>query len=141
MPITTMIVKESLRLYPPVDFIERLSSQETILGGYHIPEEADVMVSLYALHRNANMFKKPERFDPLKFSEHNEPQIPKFGYIPFSVGSRRCPGRLFASHMMKVMLYEIYKIADITVVKDHKHKRSLQYDMMVNISTETSSCS
>ena len=66
------------------------------------------MISVYALHSNPSIFENPQVFDPSRFNEKNEVKIPDFGYVPFSVGSRRCPGRQFALHMIKVVSTTIY---------------------------------
>ncbi|XP_040612873.1 cytochrome P450 4A10 isoform X2 [Mesocricetus auratus] len=68
MPYTTMCIKESLRLYPPVPTIVReLSTPVTFPDGRSLPKGATVVLSIYALHHNPKVWPNPEvcsRFSP-----------------------------------------------------------------------------
>ncbi|PON72327.1 Cytochrome P450, E-class, group I, partial [Parasponia andersonii] len=92
------VIKETLRLHPPVPFLvprKTLSSVE--LGGYNIPKHTTVYINAWAIQRDPSEWDKPEEFVPERFL--NNPidfNIAKdFEYIPFGVGRRGCAGVQF----------------------------------------------
>lgn len=90
LPYLEMVWKEVLRLYPPAWMLNARETEENVqIGEYIIPKNTFVFVSPYALHHNERIFPDPERFDPERFSAENEPNIPKYGYIPFGAGPSR----------------------------------------------------
>jgi cytochrome P450 len=102
LPYTEMVVRESLRVYPPATGFVREPIQEVLIGGYEIPRGSLVVVNTYALHRDARFFPDPERFDPERFAAGWEERIPRYAYLPFGGGLRVCIGNGFA--MMEAIL-------------------------------------
>lgn len=96
LPYILMVIKESMRLYPPAWITTREAQESFELGGYTIPKGSLVMTSTYAIHRDPRFWDKPEQFDPERFSSQNEAQIPKYAYFPFGGGPRVCVGNQFA---------------------------------------------
>ena len=87
-------LKESLRLYPSVPFISRVSGSEVkTKTGYTIPNDCMINLQIYDMHHNPNVFPDPEKFDPDRFLPENIQKRHPFAYIPFSAGSRNCIGR------------------------------------------------
>lgn len=101
LPLLDRVVKESMRILPPVNWNARLTAQETELGGYHIPAETEVIMSIYHTHHDAAIYSDPERFDPSRW-ERKEFSI--FEYVPFSGGPRMCIGASFAMMEIKLVL-------------------------------------
>ena len=101
------IIRESLRLHPPVAFIERQIEEEIVLNSVRIPKGSQVTLQFLQLHRNEEIWNdalifKPERFEELSFLERKP-----FSYVPFSGDPRNCIGRKFAMMEMKLTLYHI----------------------------------
>ncbi|MEM7133117.1 MAG: cytochrome P450 [Chloroflexota bacterium] len=94
---TEMVLKESMRVYPPVWTINaRQASEDTAVGEYLLPKGAQVMISPFVMHRLRDYFPEPERFDPERFRPENEEKLPKYAYMPFGGGPRVCIGNTFA---------------------------------------------
>jgi cytochrome P450 len=95
------VVKESLRLLPPVPLNHRILAEPTELGGHLIPTGTEVFVSIYHLHHDPALFPQPEKFDPDRWLTINPTA---FEYNPFSAGPRMCIGAPFALLEIKVVL-------------------------------------
>lgn len=110
------VLKESMRLYPVTTTVARQSTEAVAIGDYTLPKNSTVMVAPWTLHRRADIFPEPLRFDPERFSSENEAIIPKNAYIPFSTGPRICIGNAFAMLQLKVTLATIlqrYRLASL----------------------------
>jgi cytochrome P450 len=98
------VLKETLRLYPPVWLFSRRAVGPDRLGQYDVPAGAHIFISPYLFHRNPRFWRDPERFDPDRFAEPESEEREKSCYIPFSAGSRRCAGEYFSFVEMQVHL-------------------------------------
>lgn len=96
LPYTTMVVKESMRLYPPAWTMARTTLEEVELGDTVIPAKSQVVLLTYITHRDPQVFNDPQVFRPERFTPENEKQIPHGGYVPFGLGPRVCIGNGFA---------------------------------------------
>ncbi|HEX5708983.1 MAG TPA: cytochrome P450 [Pyrinomonadaceae bacterium] len=93
---TEMVLAEVMRLYPPAWAVGRLAVEEHEACGYLIPRGSLVLLSQYAMHRDARYFPDPERFDPERWTPEAKQARPQFSYFPFGGGPRRCIGEGFA---------------------------------------------
>ncbi|MER7209730.1 cytochrome P450 [Streptosporangium sp. NPDC020072] len=89
---TTMVVEEAMRLYPPVWILTRSAQRDDLVGAYHVPAGADVLICPYTLHRHPGFWRDPERFDPERFAPEGAASRPRYAYIPFGAGPRFCVG-------------------------------------------------
>jgi cytochrome P450 len=98
----TRVVKEVLRLYPPAWIIGRENLRDvTFADGSFITTGMTVFMSPLLLHRRADFFADPDRFDPDRWLG---PEPPPFAYIPFGGGARRCIGEDFAWREASIVL-------------------------------------
>ncbi|NXU57822.1 CP4B1 protein, partial [Turnix velox] len=105
MTYTTMCLKESLRLFPPVPLVSRrLTKPITFFDGRSLPAGAQVALNIYAVHRNQDVWEDPETYNPQRFSPENSAQRHSHAFLPFSAGPRNCIGQQFAMNEMKVAL-------------------------------------
>lgn len=92
LPYLKQVVQESMRLYPPVWGIARRLTEETEFGGYRIPADSYIAITIYALHRHPQYWPEPERFDPERFAPQRGEGRHSYCYLPFSAGPRACIG-------------------------------------------------
>lgn len=99
---TEMIIKEVMRLYPPIPGVGREPIEDIEIGGYFIEKGSDIALMFYPVHHDERWFPNPETFDPERFSPEREKDIPRYAYLPFGGGPRVCIGNAFA--MMEAVL-------------------------------------
>jgi cytochrome P450 len=90
------VLKESMRLYPPVPMMSRQAVEDVSLGGHAIRAGTSVLMPIYAIHRHAARWEHPHEFDPTRFMPERERAIPRYHYMPFGAGPRICIGMPFA---------------------------------------------
>ncbi|WP_311774212.1 cytochrome P450 [Nostoc sp. UCD121] len=104
---TQQIIKESMRLYPPVPLMGREAAVDTQIGDYEIPQGMAIMISQWVMHRHPKYFENPEAFQPERWTQEFEKQLPKGVYIPFGNGPRICIGKGFAQMEAALLLATI----------------------------------
>ncbi|XP_053692240.1 uncharacterized protein LOC128740702 [Sabethes cyaneus] len=107
MTYLDMVIKESLRLIPPVPIIGRTLLEDMELNGVIVPAGTNVNIKIYNIHRNPKVWPDPEKFDPERFSKANESSYGPYDYIPFSFGSRNCIGQKYATMELKVAIIKL----------------------------------
>lgn len=110
LKFTTMVIQESMRLYPPIWAMERRAIAGDVMGGFDIPAGSSVVISPYVLHRNEKFWPNAERFDPTRFS--TKPHA----YIPFGSGPRFCIGAEFAMMEARLIVSMVMQACHLELV-------------------------
>ncbi|KAK6931463.1 Cytochrome P450 [Dillenia turbinata] len=124
MKTMTMVANESLRLYPPVDFVIREAESEVRLGDLVLPANTYLHLSSLVVHQNtqiwgedAHLFK-PDRFaEGVSKATNNNPAA----FVPFGLGTRICAGLNFALAEAKVALSMILQRYALTLSPTYIH--------------------
>jgi cytochrome P450 len=116
------VVKEALRLYPPIHLGNRLASEDLQINGYHIPKDTRLMYSIYLCQRDESIWKDAESFCPERFTHGSESVHPPFSYLPFGGGPRNCIGAAFAQVEVKVVLARLLQNYDFRLLNAHQIK-------------------
>ncbi len=96
LPYALQVLKEAMRLYPPVYVFARRAVRDVTLGGHAVGKGRMVLFNVAGTHRAARYFAEPNRFDPDRFTSAAEKALPRQAYMPFGAGSRVCIGNHFA---------------------------------------------
>ena len=108
-----MVIKETLRLYPPIHVGNRIVAEDTTITGYELTTGTRVMASIYLSHRDERYWNAPDQFRPERFDRGGD-KPPAFTYIPFGGGPRACIGAAFAQVEAKVVLARILQQFELT---------------------------
>ncbi len=116
------VIKETLRMYPPIHIGNRSAGEDLQLNGYDVAKGTRVMYSIYLSHRDKKYWKAPEQFCPARFERHVKRDQPPLTYVPFGGGPRNCIGAVFAQVESKVVLARILQLFDMTLLNADKVK-------------------
>ena len=93
---TSMVLSESMRLYPPAWAMGREVLEDVSIGPYSLRKGTMVFFSQYLVQRDPRWFPEPEQFKPERFTPAAKAGRPRFAYFPFGGGGRQCIGESFA---------------------------------------------
>ena len=100
------VIDESLRLYPPAYFMDRVNIEDDAFDGFHFEKESNILMSIFEIHRHKNLWENPDIFNPDRFSPEKAKDYSSH-YFPFGAGPRKCIGNNFAMFEMIIALSEI----------------------------------
>lgn len=117
LPYLDAVVKESMRILPPVPMSARYVAAPVELGGYQLPVGTEVGFSHFHTHHDPTIYEDPETFDPSRWERIN-PSAHE--YIPFSAGIRACIGMPFALMEIPLILAMTLKRFRLELVPNAK---------------------
>ncbi|KAK2991837.1 hypothetical protein RJ640_025743 [Escallonia rubra] len=123
MKTLTMVIQETLRLYPPIADMVRETMQDVSLNGIQIPKGVNLQISRPTLHRDPDLWgPDAHQFNPKRFSDGlkgacTSPHV----YMPFGAGTRVCAGQHFAMAELKVILSQIVSRFSFTLSPSYRH--------------------
>ena len=115
LAVTTRVIQEAMRLYPPIWAIERRAVDDGVIGGFAIPAGSSVIISPFVLHRHPQFWADPLRFDPTRFDGAKTPPA----YLPFGAGPRYCIGSEFAMVEARLIVAMVTQTFRLTLVPGH----------------------
>ncbi|KAF2811147.1 cytochrome P450 [Mytilinidion resinicola] len=118
-------IEESMRMAPPIAsaLFREVDSGGTIIDGHFIPAGIDIGTSIYSIHHNSQYFPEPfqflpERWLPLKDgSNQKDVQGAHSAFMPFSIGSRGCIGKVLAVMELHSILANLLFFFDFRVAE------------------------
>lgn len=117
------IIKETLRLHPPVPLIPRESRTNVEINGYHIPVKTKVTINAWAIGRDPKHWTEAEKFYPERFLDSSiNYKGTDFEFIPFGSGRRICPGIAFAMANIELPLAQLLYHFDWKLPKGMKNE-------------------
>jgi cytochrome P450 len=112
---TEQIIKETLRLYPPIHVGNRRAGQDLTIQGYDVPRDTRVMYSIFLSHRDKDHWRNPAEFCPERFDRSQTDGAP-FAYVPFGGGPRNCIGAAFAQVESRVVIARLLQTFDLELL-------------------------
>lgn len=112
---TGNVIKETLRLYPAVWMLTRVSTSDADLDGFLLPKGTIVAFSPYLIHRRADLYEDADRVNPDRW--RNSPPA-QDTYVPFSAGARKCMGDRFALTQATLALATVVSRWQLSPVTD-----------------------
>ncbi|XP_037353137.1 cytochrome P450 26A1 isoform X1 [Talpa occidentalis] len=106
------VIKETLRLNPPIPGGFRVALKTFELNGYQIPKGWNVIYSICDTHEVADIFTNKEEFNPDRFMLPHPEDASRFSFIPFGGGLRSCVGKEFAKILLKIFTVELARHCD-----------------------------
>jgi cytochrome P450 family 6 len=100
---------ETLRKHPPIGILTRNSSKDYKIPGTDqvIPQGKTIMIPVYGIHHDANIYPDPEKFDPERFSPEEVQKRHPCAFLPFGEGPKNCIGLRFAYLQSKLGLVKV----------------------------------
>jgi len=93
---TVQVLREALRLCPPAAGVGRKAECDIVVDGYRVEAGSLILVGIYALHRDPELWPRPEAFDPDRFGPEASKGRDRWNFLPFAGGARSCIGEHFA---------------------------------------------
>jgi cytochrome P450 len=118
-PLLDEIIKESLRLYPPIHLGTRRVAESIDFDGHNVPAGERLIYSIYLTHRDPAIWESPEDFKPERFT-HGCTR-PPFAYVPFGGGPRACIGAAFGQVEARLVLARLLQTQHFQLLNPKVH--------------------
>ncbi|PVD38381.1 hypothetical protein C0Q70_00995 [Pomacea canaliculata] len=123
-------IHETLRLYPPFYFTDRMASEEVTIKGVTIPKGAGVMIPIANVMRDPEYFPDPDNFIPERFYEGS---VDPISFLAFGFGPRLCLGMRLS--LLEVKMAMVHVLRRVKFVKTDDLQESLKmkpgYDLTI----------
>ncbi|XP_068979721.1 cytochrome P450 6k1-like [Bombus flavifrons] len=116
LPYLDMVISETLRKYPPLAFLDRVT-----LADYKMPNSdlvlekgTPIFISMMGSHYDPRYFPNPEKYDPLRFTDEAKNARPNFVYFPFGEGPHVCIGMRLGLMQSKLGVVQVLKDYEVS---------------------------
>jgi cytochrome P450 len=117
MPYTEMVINESMRLFPPAwSLMVRQAREPMQLGANTLPKDSLMLIPMWIVHRNPDVFPNPLQFEPERFQGDWKKKYPRYAFFPFGGGPHVCLGAqlaMFEGQLMLPMMVQKFKYLDV----------------------------
>lgn len=121
LPFLAQIIREVLRLYPPVWTMGRQALEDLYLGGNIVRKGTLVLSSQWIVQRDERWYEAPQEFRPKRWTNEFQASLPRFAYFPFGGGARSCIGENFAWAELTLILATIVGGWRLTMEPESAH--------------------
>ncbi|TXG46819.1 hypothetical protein EZV62_026113 [Acer yangbiense] len=119
----TMVIQETLRLYPPMAVVSREAFEDMIFGGINIPKGVNLWTLLLTLHTYPKIWGPyAYKFNPQRFSNGSSTHL----YMPFGVGPRICLGQNLAMVELKMLMALLLSNFSFSLSPKYDHSPTLR---------------
>ncbi|MFQ6392772.1 cytochrome P450 [Nocardia sp. KC 131] len=116
-----LVIKESLRLIPPVPGLVRRAVRDTEIAGHYIPAGTPCDLAYSVNHMLPELWTRPEQFDPERFAEHRrEDKSHRLAWLPFGAGAHKCIGMHFGTFEVKTVIAALVREYEWTIPEDYR---------------------
>ena len=119
-----MVLLETLRLYPPIVFIQRTATSDAVLGGVKVPRGTAVSIPIGMLQRDKEVWgSDADEFNPMRFKNgvSRAARDPN-ALLAFSLGPRACTGQSFGVAEAQVVMAMILRKFSLSLSPKYVHK-------------------
>ncbi|XP_037480959.1 cytochrome P450 84A1-like [Triticum dicoccoides] len=112
LPFLKCVVKETLRMHPPIPVILRGTTKDCVLGGYSVPRGSRVFINTWAINRDGEAWKDPDTFRPSRFMLNGDAigldlKGGCYEFLSFGSGTRSCPGQGLGQHAVEFAIAQL----------------------------------
>lgn len=119
MPFTEATIMEVQRMTVVVPLsVPHMASESTVFQGYTIPKGSVVLANLWAVHRDPQVWDKPNDFNPSRFLDDHGQILKKEAFIPFGIGRRVCMGEQLAKMELFLMFVNLLQSFSFSFADD-----------------------
>jgi retinoid hydroxylase len=109
MPYLDQVLKEVLRVIPPVAGAFRVVIQDFEYGGFKIQKGWQLLYRITETHQDVSAYPDPKQFDPGRFDKSKSDKQKPFSFVPFGGGVRECIGKEFARLEIKIFVARLLR--------------------------------
>ncbi len=119
-----MVIKEALRLFPPIHVGNRVVASDLQLGSQRIPAGTRLMASIFLSHRHPDYWPEADAFCPRRFDRRGRGGAPhSMAYLPFGGGPRNCIGAAFAQVEARAVMAYLLRHFNFELLNRNVHIR------------------
>ena len=112
----SLVIKETLRIHPPLTQVLRKLTKDMNIDGHDIPKDTVVACIMQMTQLDESIWTAPHSFDPMRFdNSRKEDKKCPFSYAPFGAGQHHCIGYAFADMQIKLVMVKLLKRFELSV--------------------------
>ncbi|MBX7241626.1 MAG: cytochrome P450 [Bacteroidia bacterium] len=126
----SMVIYESMRMYPPVWLLDRSATKEDVLMGYDVAPDTNMLLPFFVLYRHPDFWENPNEFVPERFMPEEVEKRHKYLYLPFGAGARNCIGNHLVMIESIIILAILFESFDIEMVSKEPIKPIVNFALV-----------